>query len=168
MARKRMIKPEFFTSRTIDAMTVQAALGFAGLWCYVDDYGRGEDDLALLKASIWPRRRTVTEAKISTDREQWVKHGVVCRYNVGGFPLLHVVNWFEHQTVNHPTESKLPPCPVHDPGLFAVFKNDSGGALEKFRRDVREAAESLLPNVVDFNSSKGSSSETHGAWGNVS
>jgi hypothetical protein len=157
MARKRMLAPEFFTSRTIDEMSIQAAMGFAGLWCYVDDYGRGEDDLSLLKSAIWPRRRSITEAKIATDRARWVELRVVCRYEVSGFPLLHVESWLEHQKISHPTESKLPPCPRHDPALFAVFLRDSGGPLDKYRRDSGNAPERLHDSLGEVSRDKSSS-----------
>lgn len=134
MARKRMISPEFFTSRTLNGLPVQSMLTFAGLWCYVDDLGRGEDDVVMVKAAIWPRRRAVTEAKVEADLATLDKAYLICRYAVGGVDLLHVVNWTEHQRISHPAKSKLPPCQHHDPGLWAFFQKDDDPALEKFRR----------------------------------
>lgn len=133
MARKRMLSPEFFTSRPVNELSITAMLTFAGLWVYLDDYGRGEDDAALIKATVWPRRRSHTEAKVEADLALIAAQGLICRYEVGGYPLMHSPSWAEHQKISHKTASTLPPCPEHDPGLFEHFRMDSGGALERYR-----------------------------------
>jgi hypothetical protein len=124
MARKRMISPEFFTSRTLNGLPVQTMVTFAGLWCHADDQGRAEDDTVMIKAAVWARRRTVTEAKIETDLRLLDEALAICRYAVNGYDLLHVVNWTEHQKINHPTESKLPPCRHHEAEAWALFLID--------------------------------------------
>lgn len=132
MARKRMLKQEFFTSRPLNELPIPVMVTFAGLWCYVDDYGRGEDDVSLIRATIWPRRREVTEVKVEQHLDALDEKFLICRYLVGGIPLLHVVNWIEHQQVSHPTRSKVPPCAHHDPARWELFLGDTNPALEKF------------------------------------
>lgn len=54
MARKRMLSPEFFISAPVNRLSYTAMITFAGLWCYFDDFGRGEDDAALVMARRMP------------------------------------------------------------------------------------------------------------------
>lgn len=133
MARKRMISPEFFTSGTMNALNVQTMITFAGVWCWADDFGRGEDDETLVKAAVWPRRRLVTERKVRSDMDELCAVGVLCRYVVNGQSLVHVVNWPEHQSISHPTKSKLVPCKHHEPEAWEIFLLNDDPVLAKFR-----------------------------------
>lgn len=133
MARKRMLSPEFFSSAPVNRLPIPAMVTFAGLWCYFDDYGRGEDDADLVKATVWPRRKTHTTKKIAADLDSIEHEHLICRYEVGGVRLMHAMSWNEHQKISHRTDSKLPPCPWHEPALHSYFLQDSGGALDKFR-----------------------------------
>ncbi len=129
-----MLSQSFFTSKTMNELPIQTMLTFAGLWCYVDDDGRAEDDVVLVKAAVWPRRKSMTLAKVEVDLTLLDRHYVICRYDVAGFDLLHVVNWTEHQKISHRAKSKLPPCSHHEPAAWSFFRSDDDPALEKFRR----------------------------------
>lgn len=133
MARKRMMHPAFFTSAAMNDLPITAMVTFAGIWCWADDYGRGEDDPALVKAAVWPRRRSMSEKKVAADLDGLADQGVLCRYEVAGHGLIHVVNWREHQTVQHPTPSKLPPCEAHQPDEWAAFMESDDPRTEKYR-----------------------------------
>lgn len=143
MARKRMLAPEFFASGPVNKLPVTAMLTFAGLWCYFDDYGRGEDDAALVKAAVWPRRRSQTEARVASDLASIAGESLICRYEVGGVRLIHSPSWQEHQKISHPTPSKLPPCPFHEGGLYAHFLQECGDGLDRFRSDSGTVPERL-------------------------
>lgn len=138
-----MIHPDFFTSASMNGVSVSAMLTFAGIWCWADDFGRGEDDESLVKAAVWPRRRSMTEAKVRAEMDALVVKGVLCQYRITGHDLIHVTNWSEHQKVSHPTKSKLPPCPTHDPAAYEEFMSDSDTATDKFRSDSGAIRESL-------------------------
>lgn len=133
MARKRMLSPEFFTSGPVASIPVTAMITFAGLWCYLDDYGRGEDNADLVKAAVWPRRPAHTVRKVAADLDAIHAARLMCRYQSAGVKLIHVPSWNEHQKISHRTDSKLPPCPDHEPALFGFFLSESGNALDKFR-----------------------------------
>lgn len=141
MARKRMIAPEFFISRTMNDLSVQTMVTFAGIWCWADDFGRGEDDETLVKAAVWPRRRGVTEKKVRADMDALIACGVLCQYAVNGHRLLHVTSWHEHQKISHPTKSKLPPCPEHESEAWSAFQVNDDHALHKFRSDSGNSPE---------------------------
>jgi hypothetical protein len=109
--RIRSIKPEFCRSRSLARVSIAAERLFATLWCYVDDDGIGLDDLRLLKADLYPLRDEVTTEEIDALLGDLVKvAGVVCRYEVNGDRLLHVINFREHQHPNRPTPSTWPKC----------------------------------------------------------
>lgn len=143
MARKRMLSPEFFTSATMNGLPMQTMLTFAGIWCWVDDFSRGEDDESLVKASVWPRRQSVKEKHVRADMDRLADVGVLCQYTVCGVRLIHVTSWAEHQKISHPTKSKLPPCEVHEPEAWLEFLNNDDPALHKFRTDARFTPEPL-------------------------
>lgn len=134
MARKRMIHRDFFTSATLARLDIRTMLTFAGLWVYVDDAGRGEDDAAFIASAIWPRRPTVTPDDVAADLDALEHTGTLCRYTVGAVPLFHIPSWHEHQTISHPTPSKLPPCPHCEPGLFNAWWRDDDTRTDRFRR----------------------------------
>lgn len=141
MARKRMLSPEFFTSATMNALPIEVAVTFAGMWCWADDYGRGEDDEAMVKAAVWPRRRRITEKTVRVHMDALIGAGVLCAYSVNGIRLVHVVSWKEHQKISHPTASKLAPCREHEPAAWESFVNGSDSVLHKFRNDSGEIPE---------------------------
>jgi hypothetical protein len=124
MARIRTIKPELFSSRTVSTYSDALFRTFTGLFCYVDDRGRGEDDVDLIKADIAPRIKSKTPKLIAAHLETLadMDDPPLCRYEVDGVRYLHLVNFVDgskHQRINRPTKSKLPPCPLHEPeGLF--------------------------------------------------
>lgn len=136
MARKRMLSPDFFSSKPVNNLSLDAMLTFAGLWVYLDDYGRGEDDADLIKSTVWPRRRTVTEKKVRAHLDAIEKQSLICRYVVADCPLIHIPSWSEHQKISHPTDSRIPPCPSHERAVYEEFLNGSDPARERFRSET--------------------------------
>lgn len=117
MARIRTIKPDFFTSESVGALSWGARLTFAGLWTYVDDRGRAKDNQRAIRGALWPNdEETVSSADVARFIDELVALGMVCRYKVDGLNYLHVINMRKHQAINKPTESKLPECPAHANG----------------------------------------------------
>lgn len=135
MARKRMISPEFFTSGPVNRLSIPAMVTFAGLWCYLDDYGRGEDDPALVKATVWPRRRSQTDKHVARDLDSIAREGLLCRFVIADVRLIHIPSWNEHQKISHKTPSKLPPCPDHEPGEYAAYLRERGDGRDRFRKN---------------------------------
>jgi len=132
MARIRSIKPEVRKSRTVTSWPFVVRLAWIYLWGYLDDEGRGEDDMSLVKAELFPRDRDVTERKLDgwlwqmTNKAVGDDEAPLCRYTVDGVNLLHAVKWRDHQRINRPTASRIDPCPVHEGGTSGhVRSNDS-------------------------------------------
>lgn len=125
MARIRTVKPEFFTSLTVAGLSVEARLTFIGLWTHVDDQGRCVDDPRLIKAAVWPLDDRVS-ADVERDLRELTESSLILRYKVGERSYLCVRTWDEHQRINRPTKSKLPP-PPENPEPPSSSRNANGG-----------------------------------------
>jgi hypothetical protein len=130
MARIRSIKPELRTSLTVAAWPREVRYAWVLLWGYLDDHGRGRDDIRLIVADLFPLDRDVTEKKMAKWLDLWAggDDPVICRYETAGQTYLHAIKWTNHQRPSHPTDSRIPPCPTHDP-----LPNASGNSPERFR-----------------------------------
>lgn len=111
MARIRSIKPEFFTSLAIANLSERARLCFVGLWTYADDAGRCVDDPRLIKAAVFPLDEKITPKTVEGLIDELADAGRIVRYTVDHRRYFVVRNWREHQRINRPGPSKLPPPP---------------------------------------------------------
>ena len=107
MARIRTIKPEFFTSEDIVALTPLARLLYIATWCEADKEGRLAWKPKTFKMRYFPGDRCDIDALCG----ELVSSGIVVLYG-GGFA--HIPGFAKHQHVN-PRESKseLPEPPTH-------------------------------------------------------
>ena len=110
MPRIRTIKPEFFTSLTVAGLPLEARLTFIGLWTHCDDEGRCVDDARLIKAALWPLDDRLS-SDIELDLKRLSEASLIVRYKLGDRSFLEVRTWREHQRINRPSPSKLPPPP---------------------------------------------------------
>jgi len=107
MARIRTIKPEFFTSDDICALSPLARLLYVGLWCEADRAGR----------LVWmPRvfkRRYLPDDACDIDRlaDELLQRGLVVLYGEG---LAHIPTFSRHQHVNPREASSKLPAPEGD------------------------------------------------------
>jgi len=122
MARIRTIKPAFFSSLSNADLPIPTRMTWIGLWTYVDDKGRAVDDARLVKAAIWPLDDAYTAKKVEADLVTLEKAGKIGRYIHDGQRYFAVVKWKDHQRIDKPQPSKLPPAPWeedsgNDPGM---------------------------------------------------
>lgn len=130
MARIRSIKPDAFTSDSLSGVPVLARWTFAGLWTYCDDEGRARADVRLIKAALFPIDDGTTLADVRGVLDELESIGAICRYTVAGITYMHVPKWEEHQKINRPTESKLPPCPGCSGVVPEASMKDHGALTE--------------------------------------
>lgn len=114
MARIRSVKPEMRRSLTVSSWPIPVRWTFVGLLGYLDDEGRALDDLRLVKAELYPLDDAVTTRRVDQHLGTLAEQGPLCRYEVAGQRYLHVTSWHEHQRINRPSPSKIPPCPFHE------------------------------------------------------
>lgn len=112
MARIRTIKPTFFRSRSVKRLSQNAKLVWIGLWNLADDEGRLLDELGILAGDLWSL--SLSEAKLNAALKELDDESRILRYEVAGHKYIQVTNWSEHQRINRPAPSLLPPAPLTD------------------------------------------------------
>ena len=92
----RVVREGILTSQRINALSLGAELFYRRVMSHVDDYGRCEADLSLLRAAVYPRRlNEVTEVHI----KQWLQectqgaHPLITIYYVGSETYLQINNF---------------------------------------------------------------------------
>jgi hypothetical protein len=116
MARIRTIKPTFFRSRSVKKLTDKAKLSWIALWNLADDEGRLLDELGILTGDLWSL--SLSEKNLDKVLDELHTHGRIVRYEVAGQAFIQVTGW-EHQRINRPTPSLLPPVPISARSLRA-------------------------------------------------
>lgn len=106
MARNRMIKPEFFTSKNLCACSIESNHLFAALWCFGDDSGSIDYSERLIMGEIYRNRPQIKWKKVKNWIEELRNAGVIiyCEYRLS--PYLVVTHWDEHQIIDHPSQRR--------------------------------------------------------------
>lgn len=144
MARTRMIKPEFFRSRSLARVSRDARLTFVGLWTEADSAGRGVADPRILKGSIWPIEDDITADVVAVHlRELEADH--IQLYEVDGECYYVIVNWEKHQSSAYRTGAHQHPPPT---------TSDTSGTLSAIVQPASSAVQSA-GETVPINEGKG-------------
>ena len=108
--RIRTIKPEFWRSEDIAALSIEDRLLFIGLWSYVEDNGVGRDEPQLIQCDLYPLD-TFTEASVRTygGLMRLSQQGLITRYEgPDGRRYLQINSWDKHQKINRPSKPRFP------------------------------------------------------------
>jgi hypothetical protein len=110
--RIRSIKPEFWRSDDIAALSIADRLLFIGLWSYVDDSGVGVDRLALICADLFAadleRDPPEVYGRVTGGLRELSRRGLITRYEVDGKLYLHIATWDKHQRIEKPSRARYP------------------------------------------------------------
>lgn len=108
MARIRTIKPEYPQSESMGRVSRDARLLFVNLFTICDDAGRARGNSRMLASLLYPYD---DDAKGLIDGwlSELVDEGCIVLYSVDGSHYLEVTNWLEHQKIDKPSKSKIPP-----------------------------------------------------------
>jgi len=108
--RIRSIRPEFWSSDDITALSWDARLIFIGLWSYVDDNGVGRDVEKLIVADLFPLEEDQRGAlrRVHGALTEYSRSGLVTRYTVDGKPYVHVTTFSTNQVINRPSRARYP------------------------------------------------------------
>lgn len=108
MARIRSVKPEIRSSEKVTTWPIELRYFWILLWGFCDDHGRGRDNALLIKADAFPLDVSITDEQV----EKWMtvleEAEVIHRYRFEGSSYFSIVNWTEHQKVQHPSKSVIP------------------------------------------------------------
>jgi hypothetical protein len=108
VARIRTIKPEFPQSEGIGKLSRDARLLYVQLWTIADDEGRARAASRMLASLLYPYD---DDAKGLI--EGWLSELEIAdkirRYEVDGSQYLEIIKWLEHQKIDKPSKSRLPP-----------------------------------------------------------
>ena len=108
--RIRTIKPEFWRSEDIAALSIEDRLLFIGLWSYVEDNGVGRDEPQLIQCDLYPLD-TFTEASVRTHGGlmRLSQQGLITRFEgPDGRKYLQINSWDKHQKINRPSKPRFP------------------------------------------------------------
>lgn len=110
MARIRSIKPEFPQSESMGRVSRDARLLFVELWTIADDEGRLRGNSRMLASLLFPYD---TDAGDLIDG--WLaeldREGCIVSYRIGKDSYIQILNWLQHQKIDHPSKSKIPAPP---------------------------------------------------------
>lgn len=129
MSRIRTIKPEFFSSADIVALTPLSRLFYIALWCESDRDGRFVWNVKTLKLRYFP----ADDCDIQEMADELINACLIQIYHVDGKEYGEIPSFTRHQVINNrESESVLPPR-VKD----ASVTRESGG-LGEGRKEGRE------------------------------
>jgi hypothetical protein len=127
MARIRTIKPEFPQSESMGRVSREARLLFILLWTICDDAGRTRAASRMLASLLYPY-----DDDAGKRMEGWLKElereKCIVRYKIEGSTYLEICKWLNHQKIDKPSASKIPP--------FANVREDSRESREDSSGDL--------------------------------
>lgn len=131
-ARIRSVKPEMWESERLGRRSALARLTFVGLISLADDEGRGRANRMFLFGRIHPYALDISPEQFAsaleelgslTDQERQAgKRPMVIFYQAAGDEFYFLPGWFDHQKIDRPSESTLPPPPGLE--LFPIQKTE--------------------------------------------
>lgn len=143
MARKRMLDPGIWESEQVMSLSDRQFKLYVYLISHADDRGRQKVSYPMIASRAFPMDVTVDAETVQADIEHMHSIDLVLLYGDGQY-LLHP-NWTRYQTINRPTESRIPTpdeCSVNaHGGLSEDSVNAHGGLtpkrIEENRREVK-------------------------------
>ena len=121
MSRIRTVKPDFFTHPSITPLSIPARLLLLSLLTQADDEGRLYDQGAKIRGLAFGDDDRVNIAALLAELAD---HERILRYEMGGRACIQILGFADHQRVNRPTPSVIPP-----PGLFSAPSPNGQGVL---------------------------------------
>jgi len=111
MARKRDLRPSFFTNEYLASLPFEARLLFAGLWTIADRRERLEDCPLRIKAQLFPYDNLDINKLLQMLADS--EDGFVIRYAADGKNYIQIPNFEKHQNFHKDeAESVIPPSPT--------------------------------------------------------
>lgn len=110
MARIRTVKPEFWQDQKMAAeLTREQRLFYIALWNEADDEGRFLANPRRLLGLVFPFDEDIHEAFIEASLRALADTKRVTLYQIDGTPYGQLTKFEDHQRINRPTPSRIPP-----------------------------------------------------------
>jgi hypothetical protein len=119
MARIRTIKPEFPQSESMGRISRDARLLFIMMWTLADDAGRLRASSRMLASLLFPYDEDAPKL-IDGWLAELEHEGCIQRYSADGHSYAQILKWTEHQRIDKPSPSKIPPCGEHSRSLANI------------------------------------------------
>jgi len=126
LARIRTIKPKLWDSEKLGRLSVLSRLNFIGLISLADDEGRGRGEIRYLVGHLHPYSKDVTEKEFGSAIQHLKSAEFVAFYDVDGCTYYALPGWREHQYIEKPKPSDIPPVPESHP-MYPLFVGDLEG-----------------------------------------
>jgi hypothetical protein len=92
-------------------------LVWIGLWTAADDAGRLVDELGILTGDLWAL--SLSEPKLDKVLDELDAAGRIFRYESAGQRFIQITGWDDHQKINRPSPSSIPPLPLTEDSVNA-------------------------------------------------
>lgn len=167
--RIRSIKPEFWRSDDIDALSIPDRLLFIGLWSYVDDNGVGlfslKDIVGDLFAGDMLRDSNETLIRVKEGLKALFERGLIEIYSQDGSTYLAITNWGKHQRVPNPNKPRYPRPSADSETPLYLFNESLIRPNESLRTGTGEqgnrGTEEQIPPIAPQGGRSESEPETH-------
>lgn len=141
MPRQRMIQPGIWIDEGFLSLSIQARLLFIGMISGADDEGRGLATDRCLKARIFPADDDVTLSQIRNYRDEVAAAVNVTIYDVGGKTYYQCSKWRNHQRLEKPAASIIPPPPEASGSDTGKVPEQSGNVPAELKKEEKEEKE---------------------------
>lgn len=115
MPRIRTVKPGYPKHRKVRSVSRDARLLNIHLWNLADDEGRLHALPLSIIGEVFPEDDDVTPVVLREWLCELERAGLIHQYEVDGDPYIQCHDFHEHQVINKPTKSVLPPIPEPHP-----------------------------------------------------
>jgi hypothetical protein len=137
MARIRSIKPELPHSESLGRVSRDARLLFILLFTVADDEGRTRGNSRMLASLLFPYDDDapirIPEWLMELEREK-----SIIVYTIDGNIYVQIAGWLDHQKIDRPTKSRLPPPPIRTKPQRRLAKPRERSSLDQGRDGIKE------------------------------
>ena len=112
----RILKESIRYSEKLNGLTDWQYRVWVSLVTYVDDYGRGDARVPVIRGAVFPLRESVTNRDVEEALQALAAAGCIRLYEAEGCPYLCFPEWEKHQNVRN-KRSRYPAPPEEEEGV---------------------------------------------------
>jgi hypothetical protein len=142
--RIRTLKPEHKLHRKVGLLSDRAYRLWIGLITEADDDGRLVCEPGQLRAIVFGMQPRTLTRHVALALDEILRTGLAVRYRVNGTSYAVLPSYRDHQKINRPSPSKLPPPPKHSRSTHGALTEHSRkphGALREPSRSTHAGSD---------------------------